>query len=418
LEALKHGHGWRQCKERTRRTGRKSDGETETEEKKGSCKEETNGEEKETLILKLDRGDGYMRRAKRKLRVFLSYAHADEHLQKALANHLSTMRRSGLIDVWHDREIPAGEEFDPIIADELDRADLILLLISASFLASDYCSSIELIAAMKRHQEGSARVLPIILRPCDWQTSPVGKLLVAPTDGKPVTSWRSRDEAFSDVVEKIRRIANEFATPDARQKDGPRKLRRSVDGAPDPISKENSDAQPITRHSVEWRVQIHDPSGREATVWKTTALTANETNITTIVDRNFVSTGKLVFVSASLGEISGPIDEGGTLSVTTVLREPLPQGQQVANTLLIRAINTYTESKETFGHIFTDRCGNAKILVELPAGRPAISASALRVADGTTKTLRNNVLSSDKRRIELVVKDAPTGAKYLLEWRW
>ncbi|MEM7794112.1 MAG: TIR domain-containing protein [Cyanobacteria bacterium P01_C01_bin.118] len=81
----------------------------------------------------------------------------------------------------------------------LKRADIILLLISADFIASDYCYEIELQQAMERHQAGEARVIPIILRPADWQNTPFSELQAFPTNAKPITSWSDRDEAWLNV---------------------------------------------------------------------------------------------------------------------------------------------------------------------------------------------------------------------------
>jgi hypothetical protein len=136
--------------------------------------------------------------------LFFSYSHKDEDLRDQLEVHLSMLKREGLIDAWHDRKIPAGDEFDRSIDDKLEAADVILLLVSADFLASAYCFDVEVHRAMQRHQDGSARVIPVILRPCDWHNAPFGQLLAAPKDGKPVTRWTDRDEAFVDVVRQIR----------------------------------------------------------------------------------------------------------------------------------------------------------------------------------------------------------------------
>ena len=298
----------------------------------------------------------------KRLRVFLSYSHRDEDLQQALNAHLATLKRSGLIEVWWDRKLTGGREVDPEIAANLERADLILLLISADFLNSEYCSSVELNAAMARHDRGTTRVLPIILRPCDWQGSAFGNLLVAPKDGKAITDWRSRDKALMDVVQTIRGIVTELGQSTASN--GATSL--GSPGAGREPATEGVESEPITMHSVEWLVQIHVISGASASVWKSSTLTANEPNITTLVDRNFGSTGDLAFVSSSLGEISGPIDEGGSLAVTTVLPEPLLVGQRVTNILEIKATDTFTASKETFSHLATDRCPCTRILVQLP----------------------------------------------------
>lgn len=136
--------------------------------------------------------------------LFFSYSHKDEDLRDQLEVHLAMLKREGLIEAWHDRKIPAGDEFDRSIDAKLEEADAILLLVSPDFLASQYCYDVEVQRAMQRHEEGVARVIPVVLRPCDWHNAPFGKLLAAPKDGKPVTRWTDRDEAFVDVVRQIR----------------------------------------------------------------------------------------------------------------------------------------------------------------------------------------------------------------------
>lgn len=136
--------------------------------------------------------------------VFFSYSHKDEELRNELEVHLATLKREGLIEAWHDRKIRAGEEFERAIDEKLEEAAVVLLLVSPDFLASSYCYEKELERAMQRHKQGLTRVIPVILRPCDWQSTPLGKLLAAPTDGKPVTRWPDRDEAFLDVVKHMR----------------------------------------------------------------------------------------------------------------------------------------------------------------------------------------------------------------------
>src|SRR5205085_253405 len=129
------------------------------------------------------------------IEIFYSYAHKDEAMRRKLENHLAALHQQGLIASWHDRMIEAGTEWEQQIDDHLNRAHIILLLISASFLASPYCSSIEMKRAMERHAAKEARVIPIILRPVHWQDVPFAKLQMLPTEGKPVASarWHNQD---------------------------------------------------------------------------------------------------------------------------------------------------------------------------------------------------------------------------------
>jgi hypothetical protein len=140
--------------------------------------------------------------------VFFSYSHKDEALRDRLETHLAMLERQGVIETWHDRRIEAGDDFAGKIGNELERADLILLLVSPDFLASKYCYDVEMRRAIERHEAGQARVVPVILRPCDWHAAPFGNLLAVPKDGKPITAWPDLDEAFLDITKAIRSALN------------------------------------------------------------------------------------------------------------------------------------------------------------------------------------------------------------------
>ncbi|AUT01518.1 hypothetical protein CLI64_14595 [Nostoc sp. CENA543] len=145
------------------------------------------------------------------VKVFFSYSHKDETLRDELATHLSTMKRQGVIEAWHDRAIIAGSNWADAIDDNLNIADIVLLLVSANFLASDYCYDKEMMRAMERHEHKEARVIPIILKPVDWNDTPFSKLQALPKNAKPVTTWANQDEAFLDIATGIRRVAEEIA---------------------------------------------------------------------------------------------------------------------------------------------------------------------------------------------------------------
>lgn len=138
------------------------------------------------------------------LKVFISYSHKDEALKEELEVHLANLKRQGKIQPWQDRAIEAGTEWAEEIRRNLEEAQIILLLITPRFIASEYCYDKEMKRAMERHEEGTARVIPVILKPADWQDTPFSKLQYVPKDGKPVTQWSDQDEAFVDVVKGIR----------------------------------------------------------------------------------------------------------------------------------------------------------------------------------------------------------------------
>ena len=139
--------------------------------------------------------------------IFFSYSHKDEGLRDQLETHLKLLQRQGVISTWHDRKILPGSEWDREIDRHLERANIILLLISADFIASDYCWENEITRALERHESGAAAVIPVILRACDWKNAPFGKLQGLPKEMKPVTAWEDRDAAWTDVATGIRAIA-------------------------------------------------------------------------------------------------------------------------------------------------------------------------------------------------------------------
>lgn len=139
-------------------------------------------------------------------KLFFSYSHKDEDLRNALETHLTTLKREGLIDAVHDRRIIAGEMLDEAIDAYLENADIILCLVSPDFLASDYCYSREMARALDRSKSGEAHLIPVILRHCDWQHTPLSGLVGTPRDNKPVKAWGDIDEALNDVALSIRRV--------------------------------------------------------------------------------------------------------------------------------------------------------------------------------------------------------------------
>src|SRR5690242_14033992 len=117
------------------------------------------------------------------VKLLFSYSHKDEEFRDELDAHLSLLKRQGRLLTWHDRRITAGEDLDSTIGNELESSQIILLLVSANFLASNYCYEIEMQRAIERHKNGTAVVIPVILHPCDWHSAPFGKLRATPTDG-------------------------------------------------------------------------------------------------------------------------------------------------------------------------------------------------------------------------------------------
>ncbi len=141
-----------------------------------------------------------MAEQKRAIKIFYSYAHEDREYQEKLEQQLVVFKNQGIISSWNDRDITAGKEFEQEIETSLNTADIILLLISPDFMASEYCYSKEMKRALERHENKEATVIPIILRPVHWQDAPFGKLQALPPEAKPVTTWQNLDEAFYTIA--------------------------------------------------------------------------------------------------------------------------------------------------------------------------------------------------------------------------
>jgi internalin A len=143
---------------------------------------------------------------RRPIRVVYSYSHRDENLRNELETHLKLLQRQGRIDTWSDRRIDAGDEWKQRISDNFEAADIVLLLVSADFLASDYCFEIEMRRALERHERGEARVIPVIVRDVHWADAPFAKLQALPKGGLAVTKWPDKDSAWRNVSEGIQKV--------------------------------------------------------------------------------------------------------------------------------------------------------------------------------------------------------------------
>ena len=139
-------------------------------------------------------------------KIFFSYSKNDRPFLDELLRQLSGLRRQGKIQPWNDLDILPGEEWDAKIKHELQTADIIILFLSPDFLSTDYIWDVEITAAMARHEQGSAVVIPVAVRPCDWSGLPFSKLNALPSKAKPVTSYTNRDEAWLEVVQGVKRV--------------------------------------------------------------------------------------------------------------------------------------------------------------------------------------------------------------------
>lgn len=143
-------------------------------------------------------------------KLFISYSHKDEPYREALEERLAMLKRNNIVSVWHDRKILAGDDWKDQIDGNLESADIILFLISSSFLASDYCFDVEVKKAMEKHNAGTAKIIPIVVRACDWHECEFSRFQAVPKDAKPIALWENEDSAWLDAVTGLKRHINEF----------------------------------------------------------------------------------------------------------------------------------------------------------------------------------------------------------------
>lgn len=155
------------------------------------------------------------------VKIFCSYAHKDEPLREALDPHFALLRRKGVATFWSDKEIYAGSDWASQIDDNLRAANIIILLLSANFINSEYCSKVEMAQAAARHLRGEAIVIPVILRPCEWDDPDLSceggkfvlsRLQVLPVGARPVTKWGNRDEAYHNIAKGVAAVVEQFAS--------------------------------------------------------------------------------------------------------------------------------------------------------------------------------------------------------------
>lgn len=143
---------------------------------------------------------------------WLAFHSEAKRSMKSSTSHLSLYLRQGLFALWHHQRISPGENRQRTIDTHLETANVILLFISADFLASEYCYSQEMKHALERHRRGEARVIPLLIRPVDWEKAPFADLSPLPTDAKPLTLWEDRDAALMHVATHQRRVIEDVST--------------------------------------------------------------------------------------------------------------------------------------------------------------------------------------------------------------
>lgn len=137
---------------------------------------------------------------------FISYSHADDKALERLHKHLAMLTRDGNFLTWTDHAILPGDGVDGVINAQLRQSNLFIALVSPDYLASRYCYEQEFQQALALAEAGKMRIVPIILEPCDWLSSPFKEFMALPKDGQPISGWTNQNLAFLDVVTGLRRL--------------------------------------------------------------------------------------------------------------------------------------------------------------------------------------------------------------------
>lgn len=212
--------------------------------------------------------------ARAPLRVFYSYSHHDRRMLERLYAHMVMLRREGLITEWYDGAIDAGSEWRDEIARELEAADVIVLLVSADFLVSEFCYEHEMRRAVERAHQGDALVIGVMLRAVDgWERTPFAEFQVVPQDGRPISKWSNADDAYKHVVERIRAALGErldagrrAPSPARRSPAGGRREAAAAQPAhrePRPQATPPADDDVLSEAELAMLTQIADPEQRE-----------------------------------------------------------------------------------------------------------------------------------------------------------
>lgn len=168
-------------------------------------------------------------------------------MRNTLSKHLTILQQQKVIKGWSDRDITAGEEWENKLWEQLELADIILLLISVDFVSSEYCYSKEMVRALERHNSGEARVIPIIIRPVDWSGTPFAKLQVLPNEGRPVVLWQNKEVAWVDVSKGIKKAAEALAAGIVPEKpSGTKSILPSVSESTEVVSNKEAENKKVS----------------------------------------------------------------------------------------------------------------------------------------------------------------------------
>ena len=152
---------------------------------------------------------GLRKKRRMRLRLFVSYAHEDGKYLETLRNYLELLRTEGLIEVWTDKDIVPGKQWDEEMRRELDISQIVVFLVSTLSLGSKYIRRVEVTSAKRRHRGGKAVVVPVILEQSSWEKT-WRKFQVPPEGGRPVRAFGRRDVAWHTVELGLRKVIDGF----------------------------------------------------------------------------------------------------------------------------------------------------------------------------------------------------------------
>ncbi len=161
-------------------------------------------------------------------KVFISYSHDDIEAQRDLQQYLINLERNGDIEIWQDGMINTGDDWNESITTALDEADIVIMLVSQSFISSTYVHGVEVPMTLKNLGEGKTKIFPILIKQCDWAAwrvlpdnidrdkvnkdkGKMGQYQFFPMDEesqrlKPLNRWDFPEDAWTQVAEKIRNM--------------------------------------------------------------------------------------------------------------------------------------------------------------------------------------------------------------------
>lgn len=192
------------------------------------------------------------------IEIFISYSKQDKELRDGLLAHLRPLERQGII-TWHDRQILPGTEWDGEIKARLNAADIILLLLSSDFLATDYCTQVEIPEALRRHEAGEATVMPVILRHCAWEYTPLAKIQAYPEKAKPIKSWTYIDEAYTGVTRGVYLAATEIKNRRSQQRQAAEEKLRQAEQ----LRQQAAEAERLKQEELERQRQAQNQEAEE-----------------------------------------------------------------------------------------------------------------------------------------------------------